>query len=226
MAIEFVLPIVAGLVQGAAASGLQAWQSGTEANRMRELSRIRRAELQPLIDSLRQARDWTGAEENLVRNFSRAADQMAAESAQAGMTGAGRGGLDARRSDILGQLVAQLSEAQMADEREREMMLAQLLSDPSLYEGELANVNVGGQSLAAMLAGGLAGAGSVLPAFLSTEEGLDVLRGLGRQPSATGGEKPPAQSWWTEDLGGWQASGSGPTRRPASAWQNTMGVTP
>lgn len=226
MAIEFVLPIVAGLVQGAAASGLGAWQSGTEENRRRELARIRRAELQPLIDSLREARDWTGVEENLVRNFSRAADQMAAESAQSGMTGAGRGGLDARRSDILGQLVAQLSEAQMADQRDRETMLAQLLSDPSLYEGELGRTNVGGQTLAGMLAGGLAGAGAVLPAFLSTPEGLDVLRGLGRQPSTTGGVEMPSQNWWTEDVAGWQAPQPGPTRRPASEWQNTIGVTP
>ena len=217
MAIEFVLPVIASLLQGAAAGGLHAFQSGRQANEDRRLAGIRRAELQPIIDNLRKSRDWFQVEENLARNFSRSADQMAAEGAQTGMTGAGRGGLDQRRGDVLGELIASLSEAQMQDDRQRQAMLAELLSDPTLYAGQADQRNIGLESILGALTGGAAGLGSILPAFLSTPEGLDVLRGLG------GGKEPPANpdvNWWTDNLTGagtrsTSSTRSAPSTRPA-----------
>lgn len=182
MAIEFVLPMIASILQSAIGQGLAANQAANARNEQIKMARERRQELQPIIDSLRKARDYFGVEEQLVRDFSRASDQMAAQSAQTGMTNAGSGGLDANRSDLLGSMLAQLAQYKAGEEAQRQQLLAELLSDPSLYAGSLEESNVGGQTLLGGLLGGVAGAGSQLNAYLSTPEGIGILQNVGKKP--------------------------------------------
>lgn len=184
--IEFLLPMIAGILQSGVGNALAANQAARANNQQIRLAQLRREELQPIIDQLRTARDYTQMDEQLVRDFSRASDQMAAQSAQTGMTNAGSGGLDQVRRDTLGSMIASLAQAKAADDMQRQQMLAEILSDPSLYVGEMAPNNVGMDTLWAGLGGGLAGAGSVLTSFLSTPEGIDILKGLGRS-SPSGG---------------------------------------
>ena len=205
------------MIQGAAASGM----ANAQAREDTRLARMRRAELQPLIDRLRKPTDFTGLEEGMLRDFSRASDQMAAESAMSGMTGAGRGGLDHRRSDMLGQIIAALAETRMQDENEKQLLIAQLLSDPSMYEGE----RQGPSMFGSILGGAAGGLGAILPAFLSTQEGLDVLRSLipQRQPEAATG------AFDTSGMGAVRGLGSDPnvlfgpppTTRPAARNRGT-----
>lgn len=180
MAIEFLLPLLANILQGGIANAIQAGQTSRLNNEQIRLARLRREELQPLIDQLRTARDFTGMEEQLVRDFSRASDQMAAQSAQTGTTNAGSGGLDQVRRDTLGGMIAQLAQTKMADDLQRKQMLAELLSDPSLYAGEHAMFNPGLDAALGGLGGALAGAGSTLSAFLATPDGIKILQGLGQ----------------------------------------------
>ena len=179
MAIEFFLPLIAGILQEGIGQAIAAGRTARLNNQNIRLAQLRRQELQPLIDSLRQARDFTQMEEQLVRDFTRASDQMAAERAQRGMTAAGTGGLDQVRRDTLGAMLASLAQAKAQDQMQRQQLLAEILSDPLLYEGERPTENVGLTALLSGLGGGLAGAGSILTSFLSTKEGMDVLRGLG-----------------------------------------------
>lgn len=178
MAWEIILPIAANIIQGALASGLSARGAAQENLRQSEIARMRREELRPIIERLRKARDYFGMEENLVRDFSRAADQMAAQSAQAGMTNAGSGGLDHNRRDLLGAMLAELATVKNQDELQRQQLLAQLVGDASLYADAGPAINVGADTFWAGLGGAAAGAGSALNAFLSTPEGLAALSGL------------------------------------------------
>ncbi len=217
MAIEFFLPVIANMIQGAAASGM----ANAQAREDTRLARMRRAELQPLIDRLRKPTDFTGLEEGMLRDFSRASDQMAAESAMSGMTGAGRGGLDHRRSDMLGQIIAALAEARMTDDQQKQYMLAQLLSDPSMYEGERQGPSMG----TSLFGGAMGGLGAILPAFLSTQEGLDILRGLipQRTPQASPGMFDTSGMGAVRGLGGDPdvLFGPPPTTRPAAVNRGT-----
>lgn len=178
MAWEVIIPIAANIIQGMLAGGMNARSASRENLRQSEIAQMRREELRPIIERLRKARDFFGAEENLVRDFSRAADQMAAQSAQTGMTNAGSGGLDRNRADLLGAMIAELAQFKDQDQLQREQLLAQLVGDPSLYADAGPAVNVGTDTFWGGLAGGAAGAGSALNAFLSTPEGLEALGGL------------------------------------------------
>lgn len=178
MAWEIILPIAASIIQGAIGQGMAARGAAQENQRQSEIARMRRQELQPIIERLRKARDYFGMEESLVRDFSRAADQMNAQSAQTGMTNAGSGGLDRNRSDLLGAMLAQLAQFKDQDDLQRQQLLAQLVGDASLYADAGAPIDVGQQTLWGALGGMAAGAGSALNAFISTEEGLNALRGL------------------------------------------------
>jgi hypothetical protein len=169
---EIILPIVANIIQGGLAGGMSASAAARENNRQSEISRLRRAELQPIIDQLRQARDYFGVEENLVRDFSRSADQMAAQSAQTGMTNAGSGGLDRGRADVLGAMLAGLAQFKDQDDFQRQQLLAQLVGDPSLYNDAGGNENASSAGMMGALLGGAGGAGSALNAFIGTKEGL------------------------------------------------------
>lgn len=224
MAIEFLLPMLAGILQGGIGSAIQAGTTARLNNEQIRLARLRREELQPVIDQLRTARDHSQLEEQMVRDFSRASDQMAAQSAQTGMTNAGSGGLDQVRRDVLGSMIASLSQAKSADDLQRQQMLAEILSDPSLYAGEHAPFNPGMDALLGGLGGALGGAGSVLTSFLSTPEGLDVLKGLGAQ-SAGGGpgiHAVPTNSRYSPGVG--QIAGiSDSVGLPAPRYTNPVG---
>jgi hypothetical protein len=215
---EIILPIVANIIQGGLAGGMASSGAARENNRQSEIARLRRAELQPIIDRLRKARDYFGVEENLVRDFSRSADQMAAQSAQTGMTNAGSGGLDRNRADLLGSMLASLAQFKGQDEMQREQLLAQLVGDPSLYADAGGMQNVGATGLMGALAGAAGGAGSALNAFLGTQEGLNALRGL-FSPAAT---PTPGVSTepYTDPFFDFLAAGS--TQRPSGA--PTFGV--
>ena len=183
---EIILPIAASIIQGAIGHGMSARGAAQENQRQSEIAQMRREELRPIIERLRKARDYFGMEENLVRDFSRAADQMAAQSAQTGMTNAGSGGLDRNRGDLLGAMLAQLAQFKEQDDLQREQLLAQLVGDPSLYADAGAPINVGAQTMWGALGGAAAGAGSALNSFLSTPEGLDALRRLFNPTPQTG----------------------------------------
>ena len=187
MPIQFFLPLITSMLQAGMAGGMQANAATRENNEQARLARMRREELQPLLDRLMGGANHFGVEENLVRDFSRASDQMAAQAASTGMTNAGSGGLDHNRSDLLGGLLAELAQFKTQEQAQRDQLVAALLSDPSMYDGFRQDGNVGGNTLLGILGGGLAGAGSILPAFLSTPEGIAILSGLGGggQPSRT-----------------------------------------
>lgn len=215
MAWQVILPIAANLIQGAISGGMQARAAGRENNRQRLAARMRRSELQPIIDRLSQARDYFGVEEQFVRDFSRSADQMAAQSSQSGMTNAGRGGLDQLRRDELGTGLAALAQYKTQNEMARQQMLAQILSDPSLYAGVGEADNVGAQTLWGALGGGAAGVGSALTAFLGTEEGMAALGSMfGAQAPQTGTMNVDAGTPALPTRGSWLA-GQAPT--PAHA---------
>ena len=190
---------------------MSASAAARENNRQSEISRLRRAELQPIIDKLRQARDYFGVEENLVRDFSRSADQMAAQSAQTGMTNAGSGGLDRVRGDMLGSMLAALAQFKDQDDLQRKQLLAQLVGDPSLYNDAGGNQNVGNTTMWGALAGGAAGAGSALNAFLGTKEGMAALAGLfgGGDTDGPGISSDPYEDgFWNLLLGAQPAAGA------------------
>lgn len=187
MAIEFLLPMLASILQGGIGQAIQAGTTARMNNEQIRLARLRREELQPIIDQLRTTRDYTQMDEQLVRDFSRASDQMAAQAAQSGMTNAGSGGLDQVRRDVLGAMIANLAQVKAQDDAQRQQLLAEILSDPSLYAGEHAQFNPGMDALLGGLGGALAGAGSTLTAFLSTPEGIDILKGLGASQAAPQG---------------------------------------
>lgn len=178
MAWQVILPLAASLIQGGIAGGLQANQAARENKRNRLIARMRRKELQPLIDRLREARDYFGVEEHFVRDFSRASDQMAAQKAQSGMTDAGSGGLDQVRADALGAGLASLAQFKAQEDARRQQLLAQILSDPSLYAGNVPAENGSAQTMWGALGGGAAGLGSALNSFISTEEGMAALGSL------------------------------------------------
>jgi hypothetical protein len=192
MAWEVIIPIAASILQGMFASGMHARGAARENQRQSEIAQMRREELRPIIERLRKARDYFGAEEHLVRDFSRAADQMAAQSAQTGMTNAGSGGLDRNRADLLGAMIAELARFKDEDQLQREQLLAQLVGDPSLYADAGAPINVGAETFWGGLGGAFAGAGSALNAFLSTPEGLAALKGAFTRSSGAGTEASPS----------------------------------
>ena len=222
-----ILPLVAGILQSGIAGGMSANQASRENNRQAQAARLRRAELQPLIDSLKEARDYFGVEENLVRDFTRAADQMAAQSAQTGMTNAGSGGLDQVRGDMLGGLLAELAQFKTQDENQRQNLLAQILSDPMLYAGTGPDDNVGLNTLIGTIGGGAAGAGSVLNSFLSTPEGIAALGDL-----FTGSADAPvdvSNPGVTASVGSWTpAPAPQPARLAAQqgSWMSPVAQTP
>lgn len=178
MAWEVILPLAASFLQGAIGSGIQANQAARENERNRLVMQMRRSELQPIIDRLRKARDYFGVDEQFVRDFSRASDQANQQAAQSGMTNAGRGGLDQVQGDLLASGLAELARFKTQDDMQREQMLAQILSDPTLYGGQLPPENVGAQTAWGALGGGVAGLGSALNSFISTDEGMAALAGL------------------------------------------------
>ena len=173
-----ILPIAASIIQGAVGQGMAANSAARENQRQSQIMSLRRQELQPIIDRLREARNYFGVEETLVRDFSRSADQMAAQSAQTGMTNAGSGGLDNNRADLLGSLLSGLAEYKNQDEMQRQQMLAALLSDPTMYGGMVGTDDPTQAGLLGALGGGAAGLGSALNSFISTKEGMDALRSL------------------------------------------------
>lgn len=179
MTIEFLLPMLASILQGAIGHGLAANQAANERNESIRMARARREELQPIIDKLREAGDFFNMEEQLARDLGRAANQIDATAAQTGMTNAGAGGADAVRADLLGGMIAQLAQAKQADEMQRTQLLAEILSDPSLQVAGLTEGNVVGQSILGALLGGATGAGTQLSSYLSSEEGIEILKGLG-----------------------------------------------
>ena len=212
MAWQIILPIVASILQGGIGSALSANAASQENNRNRLISQARRAELQPLIERLKEARDYFGVEEQFTRDFSRASNQMAAQSAQTGMTNAGSGGLDQVRGDMLASGLAQLAQYKTGVEQKDERLLAEILSDPSLYGGVVPEENTGRQTLLGALGGGAAGLGSVFNSFLSTPEGMQAL-GISPGTQNVDYGESTAGGW-----GDWLASqAAGQTSQPAAS---------
>lgn len=220
MAWQVILPLAASLLQGAVAGGTQASQAARENQRQDLAARMRRSELQPIIDRLRSARDHFGMDEQFVRDFSRASNQMEAQSAQSGMTNAGSGGVDQVRGDLLASGLAQMAQAKVAQEQQDQQLLAQILSDPSLYAGVGESANPTSAGILGALGGGLGGLGSTLNSFLSTEEGLAALGGLfGLQGGPAGPTTVADNGSLVSGLGGWLSgqAGGGATARPLMA---------
>lgn len=175
MALQFLLPLFASVLQGAMAHGLAENARAREGNQQAALFRRRREELQPLIDRLNEARDYFDLDEQFVRDFSRASNQLTAQSASTGMMNAGTGGLDHVRGDLMASGLAELALAKQQDDARRQELLAQLLSDPSLYAGDVPDENVAGATALGALLGGVTGAGSNLASYFSTEAGMKNL---------------------------------------------------
>lgn len=180
--------MIASILQGGVGNALASGQATRINNQNIRLAQLRRQEMQPLIDQLRTSGNYAPMEEQLVRDFSRASDQMAAQSAQTGMTNAGSGGLDQVRADLLGSMIASMAQVKAQDEAQRQQLLASILQDPTLFEGERPMGNVGLDALLGGIGGAFAGAGSILPSFLQTKEGVEVLRdAFGQSGARTSG---------------------------------------
>lgn len=191
--------MIASILQGAAGNALASGQATRINNQNIRLAQLRRQERQPLIDQLRASGNYAPMEEQMVRDFSRASDQMAAQSAQTGMTNAGSGGLDQVRGDLLGSMIASLAQAKAQDEAQRQQLLAAILQDPTLFEGERPMGNVGLDALLGGIGGAFAGAGSIMPSFLQTKEGLAALAGAfgqgGTQAGSIDASKPTVDAF-------------------------------
>lgn len=194
--ITFLLPMLASIVQGAIGHGMSANQAANERNESIRMARARREELQPIIDKLREAGDFFNLEEQMARDLGRASSQIDANAAATGMTNAGAGGADNVRADLLGSMIASMAQVKQQDELARTQMLAEILSDPSLQIAGLQEGNVVGQSILGALLGGVSGAGTQFASYLSSEEGIKLLQGMGGNqtvsaemgPSALGGD--------------------------------------
>lgn len=216
--ITFIVPMLASILQGAIGHGLAANQAANERNEQIRMARARREELQPIIDKLREAGDFFNMEEQLARDLGRAANQIDATAAQTGMTNAGAGGADAVRADLLGGMIAQLAQAKQADEMQRTQLLAEILSDPSLQVAGLTEGNVAGQSILGALLGGATGAGTQLSSYLSSEEGIELLKGLGKKDGTVSYEMGPSsrQGDYLDRMIGFDVSAA--QNRRGSAW--------
>lgn len=173
--ITFLVPLFASILQGSLAGGLGENARARQENTLLAQRRARRQQLQPLIDKLTEVKDYFDLDEQFTRDFSRAANQLSAQAAQTGMTNAGTGGLDHVRGDTLAAGLAQLALAKQQDEARRQQLLAELLSDTSLYEGMQPDNNVGLDTLLGGLLGGAMGAGSNLASYFGTEAGMQAL---------------------------------------------------
>lgn len=173
--IQFLLPLFASVLQGAIGGGLQASEAARANETNRRMMMAKREQLMPIIEKLREAKDYFDMEEQLVRDFSRASNQMNAQAAQSGMTNAGSGGLDANRADLLGAMIAQLSQVKAADEAQRRQQLISLLSDDAMYANEIPVEDPLTSGLLGALLGGVSGAGSNLAAYLGSEAGMAQL---------------------------------------------------
>lgn len=212
--IQFLIPLFASVLQAGLGGALAENARAREANEQRAMLRQRREQLQPLIDRLREAKDYFDLDEQFTRDFSRASNQLTAQAASTGMTNAGTGGLDNVRSDLLAAGLAQLAQAKQQDEARRQELLAQLLSDVSLYGGT-PDENVASATLLGGLLGGVQGVGSNLASYFSTDKGMErlaeYLGGGGAAPSVVSDnaviERAPAttaSSWspsYPDDLG-------------------------
>lgn len=175
MAVQFLVPLFANILSGMIGHGLAENSRAREANELRAQSRAKREALQPIINRLNQAADTFDMDEQFVRDFSRAANQLTAQSASTGMTNAGTGGLDSVRGDLLASGLAQLAQAKSQQDMQRQQLLAQLLSDDSLYGGVGGDENVAGATLLGGLLGGVAGGTANLNSYLSSAPGLAAL---------------------------------------------------
>lgn len=173
--IQFLLPLFTSVLQGMLGHGLAENARAREQNQLLQQRRARREELQPLIDQLREAGDYINMDEQFVRDFSRASNQLTAQAASTGMTNAGTGGLDHARGDLLASGLAQLAQAKQADEARKQQLLAQILSDSSLYEGMAPDENVLGSTLLGGLLGGVTGAADNVSSYFSSEAGMKAL---------------------------------------------------
>lgn len=216
MAVQFLVPLFANILSGMIGHGLAENSRAREANELRAQSRAKREALQPIINRLNQAADTFDMDEQFVRDFSRAANQLTAQSAGTGMTNAGTGGLDQVRGDLLTSGLAQLAQAKSQQDMQRQQLLAQLLSDDSLYGGVGGDENVLGATLLGGLLGGVQGGVGNLNSYLSSESGMkalqDWLGGLGAQ-SVPAGTSP-----------GFGVSTSGPTVAQAAPALPMFGV--
>ena len=177
--ITFLLPMLASIIQGAIGHGMSANAAANERNEQIRMARARREELQPIINKLREAGDFFNLEEQMARDLGRASSQIDANAAATGMTNAGAGGADNVRADLLGSMIASMAQVKQQDELARTQMLAEILSDPSLQIGNLTEGNVAGQTLLAALLGGASGAATQFGSYLSSEEGIKLLQGMG-----------------------------------------------
>ena len=186
--ISFLLPLFASILQGAIGHGLAENSRAREQNQLNAQRRARREELQPLINRLRETKDYFDLDEQFTRDFSRASNQLTAQAQSTGMTNAGTGGLDYNRGDLLASGLAQLAQAKQQDESRRQQLLAQLLSDHSLYEDMAQDENVLGATLLGGLLGGVSGGVKNLSEYFSSEAGLKSLTGaLGGNNEGDGG---------------------------------------
>lgn len=174
--IQFLIPLFASILQSGMQGALAENARAREVNEQRAMLRQRREALQPLIDRLSEAKDYFDLDEQFTRDFSRASNELTAQAASTGMTNAGTGGLDHVRGDVLAAGLAQLAQAKQQDENRRQELLAQLLSDVSLYGG-LPDENVASATLLGGLLGGVQGVGSNLASYFSTDKGMERLAG-------------------------------------------------
>lgn len=172
--IQFLIPLFASILQSGMQGALAENARAREVNEQRAMLRQRREALQPLIDRLSEAKDYFDLDEQFTRDFSRASNELTAQAASSGMTNAGTGGLDHVRGDVLAAGLAQLAQAKQQDENRRQELLAQLLSDVSLYGG-LPDESVASATLLGGLLGGVQGVGSNLASYFSTDKGMERL---------------------------------------------------
>lgn len=160
------IPIaIAALLGGGAsaiASGRQARQQAADNRRAATGAQDRRERLLEIIGQINN-RDLSGLDAQASNVFSRAANQIEANTAQRGVRNAPNAGAPRALNQTMAQVLANLAEARAQDQRQAQALIAQILGDESFGVVDPSQLpSPGNAGLIAGLGGFLGGAGQTV----------------------------------------------------------------
>ncbi len=201
MALQFLLPLFTSLASSGIGGALAAGTTSAANKREAEMAELRRAMLMRMKADILGGAQGAGdaMDQQAIRDFSRASDQIGAQAASTGMTNAGRGGQDALQAETLGALLAQLAQAKQQDDLQRQQLVTQLINDPSFTIPDPDSINVGADSFHGLLGGLASGGLNTMASFMGTDTGMQMLMDMfgganGGTSKATGNRLPSIMS--------------------------------
>lgn len=180
MALQFLLPLITSMATSAIGGAVSAGTASSANRRQAEAARSKREIVERMMREVRGGAGGARAalDEQATRDFSRAADQVGAQSAAAGMTNAGRGGQDALQAETLGGILAALAEAKNQDDLQRKQLLANMINDPAFSVPNPESFNPGSDALLGGLGGLASGGLNTMASMMGTEAGMGMLMDL------------------------------------------------